>query len=387
MESITNLLFHTPKSTAPPPKRIPEVHFLNVGGSAPPFPVPKLEHTHRLLHSIVAGLRATEARQIRNAYEIVYMRIWVYIYNSLLSEDIRAKLDSLRDVRLLNHLSKSDLQVCITNHLEQPWTGLVLWGETNWKVDIAAELGLLIPAINGGLCAAYEATFCENSSTDADLVLSRAQLGTLISITFLHELAKSWIRLLLKEVLSDNWVAADIDGSPNELGFELEKKLFHGSLKVLWNSKDLSLDNRFSLVQGLWLQPSTDEVVPQSPAPSRFELLWALWREPPNLKPLRRIPPGNIMAFCHKLSNGDITTDTLETCFLDPIGCMEYTTAGQLTATRDRRLFSLTKQPRSGVYKTPVQANNYPMTCLVAVRRAAERDPEIREKYKTFLSL
>ncbi|KAJ6593446.1 hypothetical protein B0H19DRAFT_1056011 [Mycena capillaripes] len=59
-------------------------------------------------------------------------------------------------MEFLNQLG--GMGICISDAIEQPESGVVIWSITNQNREHEEVLGFLIPALDWGLCSAYEAT-------------------------------------------------------------------------------------------------------------------------------------------------------------------------------------------------------------------------------------
>ncbi|KAF8206965.1 hypothetical protein K438DRAFT_2013547 [Mycena galopus ATCC 62051] len=146
------------------------------------------------------------------------------------------------------------IPVCITSSLEQIKPGTVAWGATNRHRNLAKELGYLQAAFNSAPCAAFERTFSDGVPT-ADTIRRRAQLGSLLAITFLHELNHVLIRQAFKTVFDmEHFLTPSLEiGLEGESGWQFEFIMFQGVIRSRWNVVDTTKADRFSRILDLWI--------------------------------------------------------------------------------------------------------------------------------------
>jgi hypothetical protein len=87
--------------------------------------------------------------------------------------------------------------------------------------------------------------------------LKRAQMGTLLTLTFIHELAHSWLRIVLNDAVPLAWMtpAVDKDDLKGESGYEVEHLIMRGTILVLWGEElhKLAAAERFNRMQGFYI--------------------------------------------------------------------------------------------------------------------------------------
>ncbi|KAJ7077184.1 hypothetical protein C8R44DRAFT_896365 [Mycena epipterygia] len=136
------------------------------------------------------------------------------------------------------------IPLCVSTDLEQ----------LNRKRNRENTLGFLIPAINWALCETYENTFISSVPTPA-VLRRRGQLGSLVSVTWLHELQHSFFRWRLQEIFDPiTFITPDFGGLEGESGWTFEHLVFGGVLQARWRAEDVGRPSRFSRIQDVWLQ-------------------------------------------------------------------------------------------------------------------------------------
>ncbi|KAJ7780933.1 hypothetical protein B0H16DRAFT_1817219 [Mycena metata] len=144
------------------------------------------------------------------------------------------------------------MRICISPAVVQGQmsTEGVLWGlTTNREPDRADDLGLRIPAINWVLCEAYEKAW-----TNERYFPLRAQLGSLIYLTLLHE----FNYCIIARCFLPPTIDLEASATPNpvqNIGYESEFRILGGIIQVRW-ALATAVNNtyRFEHICDLWLQ-------------------------------------------------------------------------------------------------------------------------------------
>ncbi|KAJ7612471.1 hypothetical protein DFH06DRAFT_1344997 [Mycena polygramma] len=210
---------------------------------------------------------------------VVFIRIW----NNLLWPSNKAEQEKLASVLDPNSPSVKDFfdreggfPVGIASRIEEPSTGRIIWGTTNDHEAHKDELGWQILVLNAKLCAEYELTFQEEEEissaessvepTHPSLELTairarRAQLGSLIAITFAHEGMHAYLRWKL----GDSVDAAVFNTIP-DYGMNLESRLFRGCVQIQIAEEDSKATDRFRRIQNIWLKVEVQKQKDPAPA-------------------------------------------------------------------------------------------------------------------------
>ncbi|KAJ7248203.1 hypothetical protein B0H12DRAFT_1123588 [Mycena haematopus] len=337
-------------SNTPPPKS----HIIDLNNSDELIP-DAIVHTTKLLISLLKGLVADGAGRLCLLYDHILARILANLPPKIPWNVI----DSLLSSRLKDLILGPTFRVCMTAFIEKPHTEHVIWGLTNWKKDNWDEVGYLIPAINLALCEAYDGTYIDDEEAN---VVIRGQLGSLIIITLLHELAHTFLRQTLKGIVDDDWRTPDITGAPDgEAGDELEEAIFGGKVVTVWKNADIGKSKRFNMIDNFWIQPSMGRM---------------------SVGKMHLIPPGHLVALHNRILSTKFDLDDLRSVFEDS---NIYTTAAQLFAENMVAMrASSSRAVMEGVapdLPPRIDPLEYPPFCLIGLERAASRDPRVYEKY------
>ncbi|KAJ7045059.1 hypothetical protein C8F04DRAFT_1067571, partial [Mycena alexandri] len=223
----------------------------------------------------------------------------------------------------------SGFPVGIAALIEQPISGVILWGITNNHRDRTDELGWLIPVLNEALCSEYEQAWKEedelspeSQSTPAtdeepiptnprliDIRARRAQLGSLIGITFIHEGMHAYLRWRLGDCIDPaTFNTLELNpGQKCESGWELEYLLFRGIVHAQITREGSEKADRFRRIENLWLQ------VDSRPATKHNASAGPLIDLPPAI--FRLISNSCLADFHNHLLQSVLTTRTLAACF------------------------------------------------------------------------
>ncbi|KAJ6469279.1 hypothetical protein C8R45DRAFT_1166747 [Mycena sanguinolenta] len=216
----------------------------------------RFPYTQQLLSQLVRGILADPGGYILRVFNTVFLRICDDLINSQPYSshvmDIEKAMDGSLEL-ITDHLRKG-IPICVTSVLEQPESGTVQWGLTNRKVDRKDECGYLVPALNWSHCSAFEATF-NNDHPDPVILRRRSQLGSLLAVTFLHELNHVFSRVGLKNVLDiKEFLTPEVDIGKEGAGREFEWYVFKGVIQARWKLEDITNHDRFTMIQDVWLQ-------------------------------------------------------------------------------------------------------------------------------------
>ncbi|KAF8136822.1 hypothetical protein K438DRAFT_1786503 [Mycena galopus ATCC 62051] len=212
--------------------------------------------TRRLLSDVVAAILADPDRYILSTFGSVFRRVCDDLGRKPdVDKDAVARVMAKAAEIIEAHLQDPDgVPVCATSALERPKFGKIMWAVTNRHLDQENELGFLIPAFNWVLCRAYE-----EIATDPSALARRNQLGTLLAVTFLHELNHVFVRIGLQTIISmDIFVTPDLQpGKEGESGWEFEHFIFRGVVQAQWREEDITDPDRFRRIEDIWMQQAT----------------------------------------------------------------------------------------------------------------------------------
>ncbi|KAJ7096070.1 hypothetical protein C8R44DRAFT_813116 [Mycena epipterygia] len=252
---------------------------------------------------------------------------------------------------ILSYLQQPEgVPICISSAIEQLNAVRMIWGVTNLKEDRKDVLGLMIPALNWALCTAYEESFAEEYPSPT-VTQRRDQLGSLLSVTFMHEMAHGIIRWCLRSVYDGtNFFTPDLDGREGEAGWEFEYLMFRGVLQASWDAADVVKSSRFNLIKDVWLQDANhiDEY-----------------------SPLRRIPTENLRKFHRDILDGILTFHTiLDVSNPDGLGSV---TPYTVVTGGARVLFRATPRSRGQMPTIEPTFRDYIPHCGLALERMEKR--------------
>ncbi|KAJ6535151.1 hypothetical protein B0H19DRAFT_1271796 [Mycena capillaripes] len=123
--------------------------------------------------------------------------------------------------------------VCVSSQVEQLEFGGDIRGMNTNLAEEQDALGPQMPTLNSALCSCYENTFTDEYPSP-DVSQQRGQVGSLIAITWMHEIL----------------------GRKGELGWEFEFLIFRGVIQARWCAADTAKENSFEFIQDVWLQLS-----------------------------------------------------------------------------------------------------------------------------------
>ncbi|KAJ7265485.1 hypothetical protein B0H12DRAFT_1100958 [Mycena haematopus] len=303
-------------------------------------------NTTNLISALLKGLVADE--RLCLLYDYILTSTLPHLPYNIKGDVIK----SLRMTRIKDLILGPTFRLCVTpRHIEQPCI-------SNWKQH-NRDIGCLNPPINLALCEAYEDTFVDDA--DASNVLLRGQLGSLIIVTYLHELAHTYLCWALKGIVPADWRIPNLGTQDGDSGDKLEEALFSGKIIAVWKEADLTQPKWFEMIQNIWIQPSHG-LMP-------FGQMYL-------------IPPGNLIGFHNRVLSTQFNLEQLKTPFEDDR--TTYTTPARLTAANMRLLTtSKTRAVTEGIplVLPSIDHVKYPPFCYIGLQRAAERDPKVREKY------
>ncbi|KAF8206966.1 hypothetical protein K438DRAFT_2013548 [Mycena galopus ATCC 62051] len=360
---------------ASPPALSPGTHFpsAEVDYSAHPaasidsdsLPTPidpeSFPYTKTLLSQVIRAILADPKQYVLNSIDSVFRRF---------SNDVFAETDidgmavsrAMNDTHaIMTQYLHQPILICITSALERPESGAVAWGLTNTNEDREDEYGFLIPALNWAHCSAFEATF-----SDPAMLTRRSQLGSLLAITFMHELNNVVVRKGLKDlfgVFSRDFVPSELHvGKEKDApGWHLEFAIFRGVVQVRWKATDVFQEHRFELIEDLWLQTA---------------------REPVEFPPLRLIPVSSLTIFFSEIFyNTTLTQRTILN--LSCAERLEHPYLPCATVLQRDRILARGVRPNGQMSTQPSAPKGRPVipTCLVALEHMAERYPNVYGKY------
>ncbi|KAF8188767.1 hypothetical protein K438DRAFT_1833276 [Mycena galopus ATCC 62051] len=316
-------------------------------------------HTQILLSQVIRAILADPKQHVLESFESV-LRMFCrdHFPNTGISWVAMSKAMAWRP--LLTQYLHQPLLICITSALEQPESGSVEWGVTNTKEGREDEYGFLIPALNSAHCSAFEATF----STPA-MLTKRSQLGSLLAITFMHELNNVFVR----RGLQDMFPLFDQQFNLSELhsgrlktapGWHFELNLFGGVVQVRWEAADILQERRFELIEDVWLQTR---------------------RELGDFPPLRLISTSNLAVFFSEIFyNTNLTKSTID-AFWFP-GWREHPLLPVATVLQKDRILARGVYPGGQMWARPPPTPGIPFQgCLLELERLAKRYPDVYGKY------
>ncbi|KAJ7035517.1 hypothetical protein C8F04DRAFT_1097534 [Mycena alexandri] len=312
------LHIHKPKDT---PASAP---YVDDTGAPTAFP-----HTVHLLTCILSALLADQTHYVLKMYDTVVMLVWSDLLGKSNDAD-RPKLEMVLDsgLRMTEFFDREGgFPIGISSLIEQPSSEQIIWGITNDQISLKEDLGWLLPVFNAKLCGEYEQTFQEpavsseihgaqdpnpdsaTTASDPDqLRIRRAQLGSLIAITFIHEGMHTYLRWRLGTCIDPAAFNTPelTAGRKGESGWELEQILFKGSVLAQLCAGDVKRADRFQRIENIWIQdPHTAATMDPvtkviTPAPS---------------PPLRMIPTSRLQFFHQRLLQSVLTVSSIVVCF------------------------------------------------------------------------
>ncbi|KAJ6601120.1 hypothetical protein DFH09DRAFT_1126921 [Mycena vulgaris] len=303
------------------PKR---VAFLDLKDTSSHPPI-RLEHTCSLLRRTVSGLQSEDGGLFGNLYDGVYLRI---LGRLMWDREMAKKLRPVVSAKFAGYIAREELRFCITDHLDKPEAGDLKWGQTNIVPSKTDVLSFRHPAINGRLCAAYDETY-RSAHPPPDVLEHRAKLGTMIIVTYLHELSYTWVHSTLRDFVSADWHTPAMDGYPEgEARFGIEAAMFGGNMVVVWRAVDLAFYEpcRWSLpMGGIWISPANDS------STSR----------------LRPLSTEKLQAFHSSVATGSLTWHAVLDCFYDSTVDVEEKSAVGVACDGEFEILRILGSPRA----------------------------------------
>ncbi|KAJ7748087.1 hypothetical protein B0H16DRAFT_1888552 [Mycena metata] len=279
-------------------------------------------HATHLLTCVLSALVHDKIQYVFKMYDMCFtVGIWNALLRACNDETGRSKLCAVSGPKSPKAPEFFDMEggfpIAIASILEQPLSGDIVWGMTNDDCDRKEELGWLIPVLNAELCTEYERTFAEedeiaasdsanqNTATEdhdprlVEIRARRAQLGSLIGITFIHQGMHAYVRWRLGDSVEPS--AFDtLKLEPGRREWELEHILFKGFLQVQMREEDAKRADRFRGIQDVWIQDHPTTVNTTGvPIPL----------------PLRLIPNSHLKRFHAQLMQSVLPINTLIECF------------------------------------------------------------------------
>ncbi|KAJ6496005.1 hypothetical protein C8R45DRAFT_984717 [Mycena sanguinolenta] len=318
-------------------------------------------HTKILLSQVTRAILADPKQYVIWGFDSV-LRMFCrdrFAHVDISPVQVTAAMKGIR--ALMTQYLHQPLLVCITSALEQPESGGVEWGLTNTKEDREDEYGFLIPALNWAHCSAFEATF-----SNPAMLARRSQLGSLLAITFMHELTNVFVRrglqdmfrLFDREFVLSELHAGSVKTAP---GWHFESLLFGGVVQVRWEAADVFQERRFELIEDVWLQTGCELV---------------------QFPPLRLIPTSNLAAFFSEIFyNTTLNKSTIFALWF--AGWREHPYIPVAMVLQKDRILARGVYPRGQMSTRPPPTPGRAIipTCLVGLERMAERYPDVYGKY------
>ncbi|KAF7289357.1 hypothetical protein MIND_01398000 [Mycena indigotica] len=246
----------TPRSSQlPEPAR--SRYALHIALSPNAVPPVFIKHTYALLVSAIRLLAQDESscRSYDCLYHIVHTR--------LPQPRTPYPKPFTREARFQEYAGRQEHPVCITNWIEKPETGVVTCGEVNSSRAKQDELGYLVPALNAALVESYEATF-HSTDPSTQVLNRRAILGIMLCLTLYRELAHTWLKHLLRHVMSadelQQWKEPDMgDTFGGNAGEQIETLLFRGAMAFQFQAReDNEKPDRFDRINTMWFKHTAD---------------------------------------------------------------------------------------------------------------------------------
>ncbi|KAJ7879380.1 hypothetical protein B0H13DRAFT_959758 [Mycena leptocephala] len=306
---------------APPPaaatERSPGVAHANIPLPLPPKHTPPLAeylvsrpadtgadrfpHTAELVSAVLFAIVEDKEQYVLQAFATVLFRVVDDFERSLPAGAERdrvtplvsgSKIEAVKDF----FAQQEGLRVCISTGTEQLTSMRAAWGVTNVHEELEDDFGLLIPVLSWALCAAYESTFCQQLPLTREVIRMRGQLGSIIAVTYLHEITHGLIRWRLRGVtssISEPFLTIEPEHSRRhggEAGWELEYNLFKGILQARLRTEDVLSDARFRRIVDVWLKQS---------------------KYYDTMAPVQLIPVEHLIWFHHDVMRGTLTRDAI----------------------------------------------------------------------------